>query len=158
MRDKSELNNENMAQEILKFLSDKYTSRKWSVFVYNEVLGLENHCMSSEFYTVFRESGKNAAALSSSISLDDRTRDVVMRNFHELALEVNNEVIRRFTIAERAYDYMTSATVTRPPISVVVAVVKRFVDLRMTSYDEYFLDTMNHFTVIAVPVGPFTLL
>ena len=129
-----------MADEILKFLSDKYTGRKWFVFVYNEVLGFQKHCMSSEFHTVFRESGKNAAAYSSSYSLDDLTRDVVMRNFHELAIEVNDE----------DYDFMNSAN---KGISVLVAVVVRFVDLRMTSYDKYFLDTTDKFTVIAVPVG-----
>ena len=149
MRDKSELNNEDMADEILKFLSDKYTGRKWFVFVYNEVLGFQKHCMSSEFHTVFRESGKNAAAYSSSYPLDDLTRDVVMRNFHELAIEVNDED-SRLKAAKQAYNFMNSAN---KGISVLVAVVVRFVDLRMTSYDKYFLDTTDKFTVIAVPVG-----
>lgn len=64
MRDNSEKNNEETANLIFNFLTDKYSSRAWFVMVYNDISGSEKHTISGNLHSTSSAGGKNAVAYS----------------------------------------------------------------------------------------------
>ena len=159
MRDNSNLNNEQMSEKIYNFLTDKYSDRNWLVFVYDAIGGFDKHCMSHKFHTVFREANKNAAAYSSekTKSLDASTKEVLNSNLKKVAGGIKKETHGSpfvpgisFNVpyaANRAFDIMNENG-----ISVDVAIVKRYVDLKIIASADHFMELTNEFTIIALPV------
>ena len=158
MKNNGNLNNEEMGDEIYKFLTEKYTTRKWLVMVYDEVSGFENHCLHNKFHTVFRESGRNAAAHSSDLNaenlLDDRTKDAFHTNLEYLK-EEESQFGFPLESAERAYDMIGSPN--RGGGQLEVAVVMRNKDLRVVSSSDYLFANSRKFTIVALQVGLYYL-
>lgn len=69
------LDNQNMADKLLDFLSDKYDTYHWLVLVYNGIEGGHKHWQTGHYHHVFRRGGKNALAVS-QINLIEKTQEI----------------------------------------------------------------------------------
>ena len=61
LRESTKLSKEETAKKLWSHLTQKYETKLWFVVVYDEIYGLDNHCLNFRFYRV---AGKTAAVVS----------------------------------------------------------------------------------------------